>query len=751
MNCMKSIKAFLLFAALSAGTDTYARDVVWQPLNSSAYRDRGAGLVLPAQYQVFAANSVLQSLLWSAGNQQAVIMELPMPDGSMRSFRVTEAPVMDVRLQNRYPDIKTFDAVAVDNSMVRGKLDFTAKGFHAMIIEPGKTVYIDPFSRNNDGKYIVYYRKDYSRPLNERMVCELDEDELSEQALHLTEDGLAPMELRVNGPVRRNYRLALSCTSEYATAVDGASPTKAGVLSAMVTSVNRVSGVYQSELAVTLTLIGNTDTLIFLPGDASSPFIGSNNNGSALLGLNQTLISNYIGSANYDIGHVFSTGGGGIAGLGVVCNNSQKARGVTGLPNPVGDAFDIDYVAHEMGHQFGGSHTFNAATGSCSGNGSQSSAYEPGSGSTIMAYAGICTGQDLQSHSDPFFHARSLEQIHTYITGNSVANCPTTTNTGNMAPDVPAFTAVYSIPSLTPFELIAPTATDNSNDTLWYSWEQWNRGGTDFGKTFQNTRTAGPIFRSFVPSVSPVRVFPRIDSLVRGRTNYFGEKLPDTTRSLRFKLTVRDVLNGNGAFNFPDDTIRLNVIHNGTPFSVTSPAAGDTWLGGFLQTITWNVSNTVTAPISCDSVDVFLSIDGGFTYPYLIGRTANDGSEAMLMPNLATSTTARIKVKGANNVFFNINGGNFTLKNVPASVAAVNSWTDFNVYPVPATNTLTIEVAAASPVQAVMINAVGQQVWSGEVTGKVVIPVRELAKGVYTIRLSDKQSGAFRVKQVVLQ
>src|SRR5690606_22782836 len=180
-------------------------------------------------------------------------------------------------------------------------------------------------------------------------------------------------------------------------------PTKLNVLSAMVTTINRVNGIYEKELSVSLELIGDNDTLIYLNG-STDPF-DANNNGGALLGQNQTNTNTVIGAANYDIGHIFSTDGGGIAFLGCVCANNQKARGVTGSPSPVGDPFDVDYVAHEMGHQFGANHSFNA----CSGTESQQNAFEPGSGSTIMAYAGICGPvNNLQANSHDYFHITSL-------------------------------------------------------------------------------------------------------------------------------------------------------------------------------------------------------------------------------------------------------------------------------------------------------------------------------------------------------
>jgi hypothetical protein len=554
---------------------------------------------------------------------------------------------------------------------------------------------------------------------------------------------LPTIKFKTHGTFQRTYRLALACTGEYAVAVDGPTPTKTGVLSKMVTSINRVNGVFERELALTLALIGNTDTLIFL-NSSTDPY---NNTGNDMTP-NQNTITNRIGSTNYDMGHLFGTGAGGVAMLGSVCKNN-KAMGVTGQPAPLGDPFDIDFVAHEMGHQFGAEHSFNGNTGSCAGESEQPHAYEPGSGSSIMGYAGICAGENLQAHSDDYFHAKSLDLISTFITSLGGGNCALATPIINAPPVVPAFTQTYNIPYLTPFELTAPTAVDVDHDALTYCWEQWNLG--DWKQSWANTQINGPIFRSFLPTTSPTRVFPKIDSLVRNVTSYLGEKLPNNARTLKFRLTVRDMVNGLGTFNFPIDSITLNVVNTGSPFEVTHPNTSINWTSGTPETITWSKGGTDGSVINCNNVDIFLSLDGGYTFPIqLAANTPNDGTETITVPSLPMTNTARVKVKGSGNVFFDISNINFAI-NDPSNVKEVAWQNAVRIYPVPSRDVLHISNDHNKKLSLNIINAVGQKVYDGEVVKRASIPVSNWAKGVYYVRFSEIASGEGIVRTIVVQ
>jgi hypothetical protein len=427
----------------------------------------------------------------------------------------------------------------------------------------------------------------------------------------------------------------------------------------------------------------------------------------------------------------------------------MKAQCVTGSETPTGDGFDIDYVVHEMGHACGADHTFNTQAGSCAGNGVPTQAYEPGSGSTIMAYAGICTPDNIQAHSDDYFHAASLRQIYSYLSTEG-DGCAVKSATNNKPAGVASFGGNYTIPSRTPFELEAPATTDSTGGSaISYCWEQWNLGG--FGQTQVNVSAAGPLFRSFAPVAVPGRMFPKLD-MVRngimsnaGVDNASGEKLPEVARYLTFKLTVRSLHGNYGCFTIPDDTLHIDVANSGsTGFSVTSQnTAGVSYQGYDNETITWNVAGTNGAPVNASNVDIYMSPDKGNTWPYHLGTFPNNGSATVSIPNPDTNiTAARFKVKGTGNVFFNINSKDFSVTRNFAS--------SLTLFPVPASHTLHISSDNNGLLHAVVYNMVGRQQWEGDITGPMDLPVYLWARGVYIMKLVDG-SNRRAIKRFVVQ
>ena len=595
-----------------------------------------------------------------------IVLGIPMPGDVMATFRVRMSDIMDPVLEAKYPDIRTFNGQGISDPRATIVLDYNLNGVHAMVLTPSGDYFIDPAFTGNTTDYLVYYRKDLIKTyiFEEGAPIKVNQEEPAQLAGKAPAVPDAPQNVAAvncTGKSLRKYRMAIACTGEYAVAATGkTAPTKAQTLSCVQTTFARVVGVYEKELAITMVLVAKEDTIIFTTA-STDPFAG-NNNANTLINESQTVIDKYIGSANYDVGHTFSTGGGGLSSLGVICSNGSKASSITGSPTPTGDGYDIDYVAHEMGHAYGADHTFNDNTkGSCAGNYSNTTNNEPGSGITIMAYAGICTGDDLGPHSLPIFTAMSFNEIEKYNTTGIGRTCAVNIATTNNPPVV-ALTPDYTIPFKTPFRLMG-SASDPNGDSLTYCWEQVNVGGNAcVWNAPRTTLTLGevPIFRTFNPVTDSFRVFPKMRAVVLNKDT-IGELKPTYARTLKFRLTARDNRSGGGGVCYNENNVIVAAVTDS--FWVKYPTVNTvTWVTGHADSVTWNVTGTNVAPINCAKVAIDLSIDGGYTYPYtLVDSTPNTGKCSIFVPGIV-SANARIRVRSIGNIFFAISKANFTIK-----------------------------------------------------------------------------------------
>lgn len=625
---------------------TSSSSTIWSDISERDFPVKGERRIIPNSYRTVKADiNSLTNILRNAPMEKTdaartspLVIELPLPNGEMKRFSVTEYSMIEPGLAAQFPDIKTYNVKGIDDQYAVGKLDVTPHGFHGMVLTPFGDFYIDPYSTNERDVYISYYKS--AVVSNESFECGVNEQ------LTNTTDFSGTIS---SGPELRTYRLANACTAEYASFHGGTVPL---AQAAIVVAINRVNGVYEREFAVRLVLVANNTDILFTNA-STDPY--TNNNGNTMLGQNQTVCDNIIGSANYDIGHVFSTGGGGVAGLRVICVTGQKAQGVTGLPSPTGDPFYIDYVAHEMGHQYGGNHTFNSTTGSCNGNRNPGTAWEPGSGSTIMGYAGICGSANLQSFSNDYFHTGSFTEIAIYTQLGNGGTCPVITNTGNTPPQIEIPAGGWTIPISTPFQLTGSATDTETPNSLTYCWEEFDLGPAGLPN---NPSGNAPIMRSFSPDTSKTRYFPRMSNIVNG-TQTIGELLPSYTRAMTFRLTVRDNAVGGGGVDYSE--LGFNVSNTAGPFTITAPNSGILWNPETPFPIAWNVANTNIAPVNCQNVNILLSTDGGYTYPtVLASNTQNDGIHLVTFPKINT-TTARIKIEAVDNIFFDISNTNFTL------------------------------------------------------------------------------------------
>ncbi len=642
-----------------------AQNNFWQDVQESSFiaNETQKKLIKPSNFRAVKLNTsalllALQSapMEFTASAQTSpLVLTLPLPDGTFGRFAIVQSPMMEPGLQAKFPSIRTYSGQGLDDPSATLVMDWTEFGFHAQVRAAANSFYIDPYAQGETTQYMVYTKKDL--PVKSHM-----EEGVIEQQM----ESIGGLAQRVNagvcsGGTLRTYRLAVACTGEYAVAV-GAS-TVAQALSAIMTTVARVNGIYETEVTVRLSLVSNNNLIVFTNA-TTDPFNG-NNNASTLINESQTVIDANIFSANYDIGHTFSTGAGGLAQSPAVCIGG-KARGVTGSTNPTGDAYDVDFVAHEIGHQFGGSHSFNAVTGGCSGNRSSTAGtqVEPGSGITIMGYAGLCLAtNNLANNSIPYFHAMSQNQIGVYITLSGGSTCGTTTSTGNLVPVVNAG-ADYTIPASTPF-VLSGSATDGNGNALTYSWEEMDAGA--FGASWNSGNA--PFFRSFAPVPSPVRYFPQLSDITNGVTT-IGEILPTTAQTLNFRLTARDNRSGGGGICSDDMTVAVSTASPAFTVTSHSSAASLTANGSNTTTVTWNAGSTTGAPFNTANVSILFSADGGMTWPFtLVSSTPNDGSESIIVPAINTAN-GRIMVKAVGNIFFNVNSGKLTITSSCAAEGA---------------------------------------------------------------------------------
>lgn len=737
----------------------------WSSIQESNIQKSGQRQIIPQKYLTFRLNvSSLKSTLALAPNEtttpihkSACEILLPAPNGQLQKYKVVEAPIMHPDLAAQFPDIKTYSIKGVDDIYANGKIDVTEFGFHAMVLSVNGDFFIDPYCLQNTEDYITYYTADFIKPnhliLPEAGVLENTEKPKTTQNTfpeNKNQTLLSTPPAICVGTQLRTYRLAVACTGEYAVAATGsATPTVPQTLAKIVTSVNRVDGVYEKEVSVRLVLVP-TETMVIFTSASTDPFSG-NNNASVLIGESQSIITNTIGTANFDIGHTFSTGGGGLAGLGVVCSNSQKASGITGSPSPVGDPYDIDYVAHEMGHQFGGNHTFNSTTGSCGGgNRNAATAVEPGSGITIMAYAGICVTNDLAANSIAYFHAISYDEIVNFTNSGGGNSCAVTSTTGNNPPTVSGL-ASYAVPVSTPFYLTG-SATDPNGDPLTYSWEE-----TSIGTSGNWNSNVKPYFRSYTPTTTVTRYFPQQNLALSGNfTGVKGEFMPSTAQNLSFRFTARDNKMGGGGVCYANTNV--NVVAGGA-FSVTAPnTTGITWNTGNTETVTWNVGLTNTTPIFCDTVRILISLDGGATYSVLTNSTPNDGIESVTSPTVAsTITTCRVKVEAKGNIFYDISNNNFTISNSPVGIKSNSlNQVGLSAFPNPFNNQLTIVAGNLNAnfqttlkITDVLGKIIAQFDYQNKPILNEIIETSHLNKGVYflTVENNNKKSISKIIKE----
>ncbi len=613
----------------------------------------------------FELNGV--ALRGTSENVSQTILTFPNERGEFEQFRVYEAPVLSPDLALEFPNIKTYVGFSVNNSGTRIRFSVTPQGVQSMISHIDKpNTFLVPLNRTGNNQYIAYNVQSRSNFVKQFSCSTVDDVVKNEM---ISNRGV----LDADDQILRTFRIAISTTGEYTNfwndGIASNGNAQEDALAQVVSTLNRVNEVFEVDMAVTFQLISGTN--IIYPSTESDPYNGDLTLNAQL----QATLTAQIGEANYDVGHLFhyDINNGNAGCIGCVCVSGQKGSGFsahTFLDNVGGpymnDYFDIDYVPHEIGHQMGATHTFSFNLQSGAGGN-----FEPGSGSTIMGYAGITGPDDVQEHSDPYWHFHSINQI---LNNLVTRTCWTSTPIANSAPVAEAGIN-YTIPRGTAFILRGAAIDANSDDILTYCWEQINSGGTT-SAIFGPTHT-GPTWRSRSPTTSPNRYMPIFSRVLAGQltetnpiitaNNSSWETVSTVARTLNFALTVRDRSEAGGTGQTPQssfDTMSVTVSGTAGPFTVTSQNSNVLWNVGTTQTVTWNVAETDIAPINTPTVNILLSIDGGATFPFILASNVpNDGSQTITVPMIGgVTTTARLIVEGKNNIFFAVNSTNFTIQ-----------------------------------------------------------------------------------------
>ncbi len=657
----------MALALLLLASELRAVSSPWQDLSVT----RSRGQIETGARQYLADEQMLRDALARAPQEssgdRSQLIQLPLADGRIRAYAVVEAPVLAPAVAARYPLIKSYKLFDAADGRVVGRLSSSPAGLRAVLRTDKGRVFVDP--RDATLQDQVYVARSRANDAPRSFHCGVNESHARDLGNWLGVRFRSAN--RVAGALLR-YDLAVAVTLEY---YQYFGSNDATVMTAINDTITRVNEIYERDLGITFQIV--SDDALYEKSESGRL---DNNSADVLLTQVKGWIDDNAPGLNYDLGHMFSrpggfASGGGLAFLGGVCDAERKAGGVSGLNIPLGDPFDVDYVAHEIGHQFDAEHSFNGTTGSCGTGRWPPTAYEPGSGSTIMGYAGLCRAdmtrnENLQDNTSPTFHAGSIAQINSFVQGEGNCFTPVALMPANTDPVI-APIGNKPIPANTPFILgeegETGRATDADLDTLTYQWDQMDTGCPTDSNSLGTDNGSNALFRSYEPRGESWRNFPALGTQLRARYDQ-AETLPCQQRDLNFRLTARDQRSGQDTAD-----VRLSVDSSSGPFAITTQTADATITAGSAFLVRWDVASTNLAPVNCDNVDIDLLTFAGSYSSYsvkpLASMTLNDGiASVSILPvtsETRTGSVARIRVKCSDNVFYALSEGDLTV--VPLS------------------------------------------------------------------------------------
>ncbi|RYE00471.1 MAG: T9SS type A sorting domain-containing protein [Sphingobacteriales bacterium] len=756
---MKKITLLALATGLclSAVTPVFANRNLWSALDSKTAPTITPRVHLPSNYSIVKLDQEgIKALLQKAGTSVATAVELSLPthEGTFKTFKVWQTPVMEDELQANYPEIRTYTGTMVGDGSQTIKITNSPYGLVArsFSFNMNDVFAIESYGHDANGYYTVAAAGDYYRlPMQ---GCNPNSLTGTEPVILDQESGKIVQ--RVIGEVRRTYRFAVACTGDYARAVSGTpNPTVSQVLAIITATVNNANGVWEREMSVSTKLVNNNTAVIYL--DPTTDPYANDAAKDVVIDENQTNHTTFIGNANYDLGHVLTAAGGGLAALASVCSNGSKASGVSGSSGPT----DIGTLTHEVGHQLGAGHTFTSKAGGCDGNGMPESSYEPGSGTTIMSYNGACATDNTPMNTTPltdYYNQFNLGQMRAVITTSGACGSTQLGQTPvNINPINP--NTRYIIPANTPFELIANEATNTvaTNSTPTYCWEQFDLGPIDMVEANGSTVTQGPVFSSLTPVTDRSRVMPMYATLKDGLYTKVGERTPNVNRTMKFTVTARSVANdGWGTHNTSDNNVNIKVVRGNGDFRVTGPNANASWTPGQPYEVTWTLGNTLVPAdsIMTGYVNIYLSLDGGLSFPVILATNVpNTGSFNITAPDYF-SNNARLKVKAVGSIYFDISKADFKVLGNPAnSIKGTDVANSVAVFPNPTSGMLNIKNNNydGEAMDLVLLNILGQEVWKGNMQSQTTINTATFSKGTYYLYLKGTKSAKYGVKKVSVQ
>ncbi|OWK74603.1 propanediol utilization protein [Flavobacteriaceae bacterium JJC] len=631
-----------IFTSLLCGLMSTAALAQWSPTSMQGEKIRPASNVTSYySLDLNAMRSKLANAQETGRNAVAVEIKLPTLNGKIERFAVYSAPVVVKSIAERH-QLGSYVGVGIDDPTAYVRFSVAPNDFQSMMLRNGVYEFIE--AQNTTKTVYGVHPKTNKTEADKAFICSTSEAPLTKQQidkLYMSGKSFTnnPTDFnRSSDQKYRTMRLAMSVNGEYTTYFGGVPQ----ALAAINATLTRCNFVFEKDFALHL-ILQDFPALIYT-NPTTDPYTTLSNWNLEL----QNTLTNTIGSAAYDIGHMFgASGGGGNAGcIGCVCvdptSSTSKAKG-SGITSPadgipMGDNFDIDYVAHEMGHQLGGNHTFSM---SLEGTGAN---MEPGSGSSIMGYAGITGATDVQPHSDAYFHYFSIFQVQTNLASKT---CDIETAVSNTPPVITPMADV-TIPKSTAFVLTAQ-ATDAEGDPLTYTWEQVDAATTATTIGSLGTLTNGPSFRSLNPTSNPTRYFPKLSTVLAGnlKNNADWEAVSTVARASNFRVTVRDN-NADVAKQQTQSALQKVTVSANGPFKITSTKVYNNAPGP----LTWDVVGTNAAPFNVANVKVDYTTDNGANWTVLAASTPNDGTEDFSFASFPTNTALKVRISAIGNVFY---------------------------------------------------------------------------------------------------